>query len=181
MERVQQGSPEAVWEIIERFGRQIQKVIRRHLNVNLRSQFDSADFMQLVWLSFFRNPEIVHRFSTPNELAAYLMILARNKVIDETRKHRVAKTGRVRTVRSYDDPEIKQQLHADRSPTPSAIAAMRERWKQLVKSQPKHYQEVARLKLMGERQVNIAKKLNIDERTVRKIIERLCERSLMQA
>jgi RNA polymerase sigma factor (sigma-70 family) len=174
MARVQKGSPDAVWEIIDRYGWQIQKVVRRHLNANLRSQFDSADFMQLVWVSFFRSPEIVHSFSSPADLAAFLMTLARNKVINETRKHRNTKAGGVRKVQSYDDPEIKRKLHADRSPTPSAVAVARERWQQLISNQPKHYQEVARLKLMGEAQVDIARKLKIDERTVRKIIGRLC-------
>ncbi len=106
--------------------------------------------------------------------------MARNKVIDETRRQGRTKVGGNRQTRSYNDPAVESQLHPDRNPTPSAIAIARERWEKLIDSQPKHYQDVARLKLMGEAQVEIARKLKINVRTVRKIIERLCDRSLMQ-
>jgi RNA polymerase sigma factor (sigma-70 family) len=180
MQQVREGSQDAAWEIIDRFGRQIQRVIHRHLNVRLRSQFDSTDFTQLVWLSFFRHPEVIHKFNSPQELAAYLMIMARNKVTDETRRRLFTKKYDVRRVESYDDRCTEKQPRTSFAPTPSAIAIARERWHELIKQQPKHYQEVARLRFMGESSQDIAGKLKINERTVRKIMERLLERSLAQ-
>ncbi len=44
MQLVREGSHDAVWEIIDRFGWQIQKVIRRHLNASLRAQFRFSGF-----------------------------------------------------------------------------------------------------------------------------------------
>jgi RNA polymerase sigma factor (sigma-70 family) len=181
MQRVRSGSEDAAWEIIDRFGSQIQRVIHRRLNVRLRSQFDSTDFTQLVWLSFFRHPEAVHKFTTPHELAAYLMIMARNKVTDETRRQLFTKKYDARRVESYDDHALEKQPRALSRKTPSAIAVARERWGQLLRGQPPHYQEVARLRFIGETPRDIAEKLKINERTVRKIINRLFERSLLQA
>src|ERR1051326_5719513 len=86
MDRVRAGSQDAAWEIIERFGKQIKQVVRRRLNGLLRSQFDSTDFVQVVWLSFFRHPDMMRTFSSPSELASFLEVMARNKVTDETRR-----------------------------------------------------------------------------------------------
>src|SRR5438105_5224550 len=86
MERVRDGSQDAAWEIIDRFGTQIKQVVRRRLHGLLRSQFDSADFVQVVWLSFFRHPDLIRTFSSPQQLASFLEVMARNKVADETRR-----------------------------------------------------------------------------------------------
>jgi len=47
MRRVSRGSEDATWELIERFGRAIQRAVRRALNKELRRKFDSLDFVQM--------------------------------------------------------------------------------------------------------------------------------------
>lgn len=175
MDRVRAGSEEAAWELIERYGDQIQRFVRRLLHMRLRSQFDSTDFVQLVWLSFFRDPEKIRSFSSPEELAAYLIVVARNKVIDETRRCLSTKKKNVRRVRAYDDEHNGIAAIADRGPTPSAIVVARERWERIIKGQPAHYQELARLRFMGVSNDEIAHKLGINERTVRKILNHLLQ------
>ena len=62
MQRVRDGSEEAVWDLVSVYGEAIRRAVRRVLNRNLRSKFDSLDFVQLVWKSFFRKREKVDRF-----------------------------------------------------------------------------------------------------------------------
>ena len=49
------GSEEAIWNFIQTYGPHIQRVVRRRLHHKLRSKFDSVDFVQMVWVSFFGN------------------------------------------------------------------------------------------------------------------------------
>jgi RNA polymerase sigma factor (sigma-70 family) len=174
MDRVRAGSQDAAWEIIDRFGTQIKQVVRRRLNGLLRSQFDSADFVQVVWLSFFRHPDLIRTFSSPQQLASFLEVMARNKVTDETRRRLYTDKYNLRGKRSYDD-EVEKHSLVDRGPTPSAVAVAKERWESVIQGQPKHYQEVARLRFLGKSNAEIARELKIHERTVRKIIERLIQ------
>ena len=66
IERVCAGSDEATWELIDTYGPHIQRVIRRKLNQKMRSKFDSLDFVQMVWASFFTEREKMAGFTEPN-------------------------------------------------------------------------------------------------------------------
>lgn len=85
--RIQGGDEEAARELLNRYESKVRMVVRRQLPRLLRSRFDSLDFLQSVWGSFF------HRIRTgPNDLEeernliAFLAWAARNKVIDEYRR-----------------------------------------------------------------------------------------------
>src|SRR5712672_2107122 len=87
IDRIQSGNEEAARELLERYESKVRLVVRRQLPRLLRSRFDSIDFLQSVWGSFF------HRIRTgPNDLQeernliAFLAWAARNKVIDEYRR-----------------------------------------------------------------------------------------------
>ena len=68
MRRVRDGSEDAAWEFNRRYGGYIRRAVRRVLNPKLRSKFDSIDFVQLVWLSFFRMRDNADRFEKPQHL-----------------------------------------------------------------------------------------------------------------
>ena len=86
LNRVKEGDDSAAWELVERYGEDIRNAVRRSLNQRLRPKFDSLDFVQLVWSSFFRKDTHAERFGCPEELVAYLVAMARNKVGMETRR-----------------------------------------------------------------------------------------------
>src|SRR5437763_15973355 len=91
--RIKDGDEGAARELLTRYEPKVRLVVRRQLPRLLRSRFDSLDFLQSVWGSFF------HKIRTgPNDLneeqnlITFLAWAARNKVIDEyrragTRKH----------------------------------------------------------------------------------------------
>ena len=102
MKGVRSGSQEAAWRLIDLYAGHIRRVVGQiPLIVGFGLGFDSVDFVQLVWASFFRQPAQTLSFETSNDLACYLAIIARNKVIDEgrrsvgTRKHNVTRTRSV--------------------------------------------------------------------------------------
>src|SRR6516164_1101831 len=52
--RIQQGDDDAARELLARYEAEVRLVVRRQLPRLLRSRFDSLDFLQSVWGSFFR-------------------------------------------------------------------------------------------------------------------------------
>jgi RNA polymerase sigma factor (sigma-70 family) len=87
LSRIRNGDDEAARELLTRYEPKIRLVVRRQLPRLLRSRFDSLDFLQSVWGSFF------HKIRTgPNDLdeeqnlITFLAWAARNKVIDEYRR-----------------------------------------------------------------------------------------------
>ena len=52
--RIQAGDEDAARELLTRYEAEVRLVVRRQLPRLLRSRFDSLDFLQSVWGSFFR-------------------------------------------------------------------------------------------------------------------------------
>jgi RNA polymerase sigma factor (sigma-70 family) len=172
LNRIRGGSTEAAWELIERYWPHIHRVVHRMLNSRMRSNFDSDDFIQMVWLSFFREPADIQSFESPDEIVGYLVRMARNKYLDEKRHVTNQKYDVTRTF-SMNDSVFDSQSFPSPLPQPSQVALVRERWNRLLADQPSHYKEIARMRLMGSKTQEIAAKVNVDERSVRKIIERM--------
>ena len=70
IEEVRAGSEDAIRELVDIYGHHVYRIVRYRLNRELRSQYDSQDFCQSVWASFFANRDAIIRFKRPEELAA---------------------------------------------------------------------------------------------------------------
>ena len=171
LQRVEDGSDEALWELVERYGPHIQRWVKRKLDPRLRSKFDSADFVQMVWASFFRRPPEVERFSEPRQLIGYLVAMATNKVLDEHRRRLGTLKYDVNRERSLqENEEALPQVDKTRG-TPSQYAIAHERWRKLMDAESERNRRIVEMRIAGATYVEIAKELNVHERTVRKVIE----------
>jgi|SRR5579884_1200994 len=173
MERVRTGDPEAGNELFERYGKAIQMVVRYRLGHRLRSQFDSLDFAQDAWASFFRIPTDNYTFRTPEELVAFLSRVARHKMIEVYRKRcRRSKAGDRTFVpsESYDEEQPGCQ------PTPSQVAIVEEEWRRLLKDEPPEMQRALKMLREGYSQREIARRLGLSTKSIQRLIKRLNER-----
>ena len=176
MDRLGQGSQDAAWELIEVYGPHVQRYVRRTLTSDLRSKFDSIDFAQVVWASFFREPQRIRRLATPQQLLAYLASMARNKVIDESRRRLDSQKHNVRLEVSLEHTDFEgQRSLQSHDPSPSSVAVARERWSRLVDSQPEDVRRMIELRFQGETYDEIARRMQLNERTVRRAIARLVD------
>jgi len=171
------GNEQAGWQLVERYGERIRRAIRRALDPRLRPKFDSMDFVQLAWLSFFRRPEYLDRFDNPGQLAQFLVQMAMNKLREEARRRLRLQKYDVRRERNVDNlpAEDRDGLHA-RGPSPVDIAAAREQWQRIVDTQPERYREIVEMRLQGFTFPEIAESLGIAESTARRAIRKLVRR-----
>jgi RNA polymerase sigma factor (sigma-70 family) len=174
LDRIKEGDDSAAWELVERYGANIRNAVRRSLNQRLRPKFDSLDFVQLVWSSFFRQNSHADRFGNPEELVSYLVVMARNKVGMETRRRLISKKYNVNRESSLS---VESQNSRDEipalCPTPLEFAIAKDRWNQLLSHSPNHYKEIVQLRLQGRTCQDIADTLQLDESTVRRFLKRL--------
>lgn len=174
MDQLQHGSQDAAWELIEVYGPHVRRYVRRTLTSDMRSKFDSIDFAQVVWASFFREPHRIRELTTPQQLLGYLATMARNKVIDESRKRLDSRKRDVRREESLEHTKSgeKRLLHSH-DPSPSSVAVARERWNRLVRNQPEDVRQILELRFRGETYDEIARRLDINEKTVRRTLAQL--------
>jgi RNA polymerase sigma-70 factor (ECF subfamily) len=178
MQRLREGSQEAATELFERYGPHILLVVRRRLSKKLRSKFDSDDFTQAVWASFFALPEGKYSFENPKALIGFLIKLARSKVIDVVRQRFGTAKFDVNREHSLDrSAALWAGALPASQPTPSQVAVAKEQWDRLQAKLPLHQRRILELLLQGKTHEEIAKELDINERTIRRMIDRLASGS----
>jgi RNA polymerase sigma-70 factor (ECF subfamily) len=175
-ERIRAGSPDAVQEFLQHYGRAILTVIRQKLNINLRSVFDSLDFLQDVWASFFSG-ELDRDFRDPSALMKYLVQMARNKVTDEIRKRLGGGPYNFQCERSLDgSARAEAAALAVSGATPEGQAAAKEEWQRLLEGRPDRQARILRMLVEGHTHDAIAAALGLNEKTVYRLIRSITAR-----
>ena len=175
MERVRTGCPEAARELFDEFGGHVRRIVRRKLDPRLRPQFDSTDFTQAVWASFFATPREQFAFDTPDALIGFLVGMASNKVAEAYR-------NRMRTAKR--DPRREQALAAMKGheasgpqdpgqPTPSKVAVANEEWELLQKDLSERYRLALDLLRCGHTHTEAAAKVGMNPKTLQRLLRRL--------
>src|SRR5215469_10401295 len=124
--RIRAGDEEAARELLRRYEAQVRLVVRRQLPRLLRSRFDSLDFLQSVWGSFFRRVRGgTSEFEDSRHLVAFLARAAKNKVIDEYRRAGSRKADMHREEPLWTDGDRPRDLAAP-GDTPSQVAEAHE-------------------------------------------------------
>jgi RNA polymerase sigma-70 factor (ECF subfamily) len=178
--RIRGGDEEAARELLSRYETKVRLVVRRQVPRLLRSRFDSIDFLQSVWGSFF------HRIRTGSNdleeeknLIAFLAWAARNKVIDEYRRAATQRQDIHRELPLRDMGERGEKLVAT-DETPSQVAQAREMYGRLRDLLPEDRRVILELKAAGFSSEEIGNRLGISERTVQRVLENLRYRARIE-
>lgn len=172
LEQARGGCPRAARELFDQYGPAVQRVVRRRLQPQLRRQYDSDDFVQSAWASFFTSPR-EWAFATPEELVAFLSGVAYNKVVEKARQR--LGTLRYDLNREVPLPSPDDQLPAP-TPTPSQHAQADERWQGLVEGLPPGHRRMLELLRDGHTHEEIAAHLRVDPKTIYRLVKRLEKR-----
>ncbi|HMB08303.1 MAG TPA: sigma-70 family RNA polymerase sigma factor [Isosphaeraceae bacterium] len=177
--RIRAGDEAAARELLARYEPEVRLVVRRQLPRLLRSRFDSLDFLQSVWGSFFRRvrgdrgPD---EFEDSRHLVAFLARAAKNKVIDEYRRAASRKQDMHREEPLWTERDRPKDLPADID-SPSEVAQAREVFGRLCNLLPEERRSILELKAEGLSSRDIGARLGISERTVQRVLEDLRRRA----
>jgi RNA polymerase sigma factor (sigma-70 family) len=177
--QIRAGDEAAARELLARYEPEVRLVVRRQLPRLLRSRFDSLDFLQSVWGSFFRRvrgdrgPD---EFEDSRHLVAFLARAAKNKVIDEYRRAASRKQDMHREEPLWTERDGPKDLPADID-SPSEVAQAREVFDRLCDLLPEERRSILELKAEGLSSRNIGARLGISERTVQRVLEDLRRRA----
>jgi RNA polymerase sigma factor (sigma-70 family) len=183
MHRAAEGSEEAVWELLERYSKNILRVVRRYLPAEIRSKVDSTDIVQSVWKSLLRKGAKLEPNGTPQQLIAYLAGMARLKVYETHRHYTTMKAfdlGRERSLHQASGPDDTleernsgRELQDMRSQEPGAIASSRENWHRAMELSGERGRKIVELRLRGLTLTEVAEEMQISVSTVRRVLESL--------
>ena len=176
LRRIQAGDDGAARELLNRYEAEVRLVVRRQLPRLLRSRFDSLDFLQSVWGSFFRRMRTAPtEFEDSRHLVAFLARAAKNKVIDEYRRAASRKHNMHREEPLWLDGRRPRDV-PDPIDSPSEVAQAHEVLVRLRELMPEERRTILELKAQGLSSKDIGERLGISERTVQRVLEELRRR-----
>lgn len=161
----------ATSELVRRYLPHVRAAVRRKLSVALRGRFDTVDFAQDVWFSFFRVAIDRTDLLTEGALIAYLSEMARLKVFEEFRHQTSQKIG---ISRDISKPGMGK--YAGREPTPSAAAMADDEWERLTAGLSERERAMLLMLREGHTHAEIAAKFRMSEKTVQRLVRRLLDR-----
>ena len=181
LERIQAGDDDAARELLTRYEAEVRLVVRRQLPRLLRSRFDSLDFLQSVWGSFFHRIKTTPtEFDDGRHLVAFLARAAKNKVIDEYRRAGSQKGDMRREEPLWTEGDRPKDLAAQIE-TASQVAEAHEAFGKLRDLVPEERRALLELKAAGLSSREIGEKLGISERTVQRVLEDLRRRVVLES
>jgi RNA polymerase sigma factor (sigma-70 family) len=175
MKRLRAGCPDAARDMVHRYGGHVRRVVRRRLHHSLRPQYDSIDFLQDVWASFFTVPREKYVFDAPDALVGFLAELAYRRVADAYRKGFKAKKSNVNCLRPLDREDPDRDLPI-RGATPSQFAMANERWENLLKDQPDCIRLLLEMLRQGHGQKEIAERTGLHPKLIQRYLHRIAEK-----
>ncbi len=179
--RAKAGDETAIREFLSRFEPEVRMMVRGRLPRMLRTQFDSMDFVQAVWQSFFADlrSSSSRQFENVHHLRGFLAGVARNKVYEEhrrltrTKKHALAREQSLYVRRGSREVEL---ALISPEPTPSQAVQASDRLAQLVARCSPLEAQVITLRHQEMTFDEIARRTGASERSVRRIIDEARER-----
>jgi RNA polymerase sigma factor (sigma-70 family) len=150
----------------------LRMAIRRQLTGPLRSKLDSMDIVQSVWADVLRGfRQSGWRFTDRSHLRAFLMKVARNRLIDRRRQHHRA----LEQERPLDQASA-EDLRQANQPRPSEIAQEHELWKRMLEECSPAHRQILILKKQGLSNSEIALRTGLHEGSIRRILYELARR-----
>jgi RNA polymerase sigma-70 factor (ECF subfamily) len=175
--RIREGDEDAARELLGRYEAKVRLVVSRQLPRLLRSRFDSLDFLQSVWGSFFQKIRAgPHDLHEEKNLVAFLAWAARNKVIDECRRATTLRQD-VRRQTALQVESLGGRPAARAGETPSQVAQARETYGRLRDLLPENRRIILEMKAEGFSSKEIADRLGLSERTVQRVLDDLRKRA----
>ncbi len=170
------GDAEARQELFDEYAHHFRWLIRRKLKHRLRSLFDSEDFMQRTRMVLLQRELEQSIFSSPEAFTAYLCRAAENIVNEANRQQTGEQKRDLGREVALEAPCVNPEKDLVSSETgPLETAEANDEWDRLLRACPQRERGILVLLRQGYSHAETAARLGLNERTIRRLIERLRE------
>jgi len=177
MERVRAGSDDAARELLERYGPHLRFLVRKKLHPSLRNKFDSLDFVQDVWASFFAGVAEQETFERSAVLKGFLAAMANKKLAENFRSQCATQKRDTNREHSLDGSAVlsARELSA-KQPTPSQFVAAEEEWERMLADLSPLQRHILTLLRQGYTHSEVAQELGLSEKSIQRLLRRITSR-----
>lgn len=172
LDRWRAGDEDAARQLHEMYADRLASLARQRISQRLGSRIDPEDVVQSVFRTFFtRSKDGQFQIQQADDLWKLLARITVHKIFRQIAFHRAAKRNiSLETAQGNESYDPLLTL-LDREPTPEAINQFVDQVEHVSKLSPE-VRAVLELRLQGYKDVEIAKKLNMSDRTIRRHMEK---------
>jgi RNA polymerase sigma-70 factor (ECF subfamily) len=168
------GDNHAARQLFDQYAERLVALARRRISQRLASRVDPEDVVQSVFRTFFvRVKEGRFRLKDQDDLCKLLMRITVHKTLRQVEYHKAAKRNpNLETVQG--DHARDELLHTlDGEPTPQAAASFLDEMEHFLSQLRPDERQILEMRLQGYTNEEIAAKLGIYDRKIRRVIERV--------
>jgi RNA polymerase sigma-70 factor (ECF subfamily) len=174
LERWRAGDQDAARQIFERYADRLIALADRRLSERLSSRIDPEDIVQSAFRTFFVRVR-KGRFTLPDDdaLCKLLMRITVHKTLQQVAYQKAAKRDPSREAEQAREPERRMQELMAKEPTDEVVTGFLDQLEGFLNELGDRGRRIIELRMHNYTNEEIAKKLDISDRTVRRVIERV--------
>jgi RNA polymerase sigma-70 factor (ECF subfamily) len=168
------GDEEAARKVFDAYVDRLVALARRRLSQRLAGRVDPEDIVQSVYRTFFgRMRAGQFHINDQDDLCKLLMRITVHKTLRQVAYHQAAKrdAGQEAAQGEHSNEMLQQLL--DEEPTPQTAVAFVDQLEHFLSRLKPGERQILEMRLQGYSNEEIAKKLNIYDRKIRRVVERI--------
>jgi RNA polymerase sigma-70 factor (ECF subfamily) len=168
------GDEKAAREIFDRYVSQLLELARRRISQRLARRIDPEDIIQSVFRTFFDRARAGQfHVEGADDLSKLLVRITLHKILRQVAFHTAAKRDLYLEAGQASDEQDRLLEVLDREPTPETAGAFLDALEHLLTQMRREDRQIIDLRLQNYSNVEIAEKLKISDRKIRRLMERL--------
>jgi RNA polymerase sigma-70 factor (ECF subfamily) len=168
------GDEDAARQLFQLYVDRLINLARQRISQRLASRVDPEDVVQSVFRTFFhRVREGQFHFEEPDDLCKLLARITVHKTFRQVAFHRAAKRDMNQEAGQGDPNQDYLVTLLDRGPTPEAANEFLDHLEHFLARLRPEDRQIIELRMQGYKDVEIAQKLNISDRKIRRLMERI--------
>ncbi len=168
------GDNEAAKELFDRYLERLLNLARRRISQRLASRVDPEDIVQSVFRTFFgRLRDGQFQIADQDDLCKLLMRITLHKTLRQVAFHKAGKRNPSAEVGQGEESQERLVDLLDREPTPEAEVAFLDQLEHFLGNLRPDERQILEMRMQGYSNDDIAAKLGIYDRKIRRVIERI--------
>jgi RNA polymerase sigma factor (sigma-70 family) len=174
LDRWQAGDEKAAQQLFDRYADRLLALARRRISQRLASRVDPEDVVQSVFRTFFaRAREGKFHVEEQDDLAKLLVRITVHKTLRQVEFHKAAKRDPGLEARQGNQAQDRLLDVLDNEPTPQTAIAFLDLLEHFLSQLRPDERQILEMRLQGYSNADIATKLGIYDRKIRRVIERV--------
>jgi len=173
-ERCRRGDEDACRQLFDCYVERLVALARRRISQRLASRVDPEDIVQSVFRTFFGRLKAGRfRLEEQDDLCKLLMRITVHKALRQIHFHQAAKRNPRAELGQGAEANERLLTVIDRDPSPDEAVAFVDHLEHFLGGLKAQEREILEMRLQGYSNEEIAQKLGIYDRKIRRVIERL--------